>query len=679
MVSERQATELATLINRVESYEDATYNARRDSERYRDYYDNKQLTPEERKTLQQRGQPTVIFNRVQRKIDFLTGLEKSKRVDPKAFPRTPQDQGAADAATDALRYVARNSDFDQIRSDVYENILIEGAGGAEVTIRPKKRKGKLATTSALQSAERDFEDHEIVVNWYPWDRLGWDPASRKADFSDARYKFAVIWKDLDEAEAKWPNPLDEGAVSSAVAHHDSDTETFEDRPHRSFWAYPDRRRIKIVLMWYKDVHEGWSWALFTRAGIIDRGVSPFVDENGERECPLELVSAYTDRDNDRYGVVRAMVSPQDEINKRRSKLLHMLTMRQVRADANAVQDVRHAKREMAKPDGWIETTPGANFEILQNGDQATGQFNLLDQTMQEMDLMGPNASMTGKGPQDQSGRAILAQQQGGNMEIATVEDRLRNWTLRIYRQMWRRVQQYWTEERWVRVTDNEQNLQFVGLNRPVTAGEMFSQELQQAAERGEMDEQAMQAELQAAQQDPRFNAQVGTENNVAELDVDIMLDEAPDTATIQHETFQQLFELKQADTQGKIPIEVLVEAMPNLRNKRELLDRMTGANDPQAQQAAQTQQRATELELMKLAAEAFKTRAEGEKTKAEVEKTGAETQETLTQASENQAGAAQKLRQADQEDARILLEAIEEAAQQRMQTQQSNRDTSAER
>jgi hypothetical protein len=429
------------------------------------------------------------------------------------------------------------------------------------------------------------------------------------------------------------------------------------------------------------VEDGWSYCLFTRAGKIAEGVSPFVDENGDPECPLELVSAYTDRENNRYGVVRSMISPQDEINKRRSKLLHMLTQRQVVTDQSAIQDERKAKRELAKPDGLITLqNPDARFEILPNGDQATGQFNLLDQTLQEMDLMGPNASMTGKGPQDQSGRAILAQQQGGNTEVATVEDRLRHWTLRMYRQMWHRVQQYWTEQRWVRVTDNEQNTQFVGLNREVTAGERLQQQLEQAVQAGQMDPQQAQMQMQQAQMDPRVNQVVEVENNVAELDVDIVLDEAQDTPTIQHEQFDKLVEVVRSGIQ--IPSDVIVQMMPGLRNKREIIDRLTGQNDPQAQQQAQLQQQQVQLELEKLAgevaklrAEAAKTGADAQKIAAETEKTGAETYETYTTAARNVAEAAATGRKVEQDDARILLEAIEEQAQQAQAQQQSNRDT----
>lgn len=62
--------------------------------------------------------------------------------------------------------------------------------------------------------------------------------------------------------------------------------------------------------------------------MLDSGESPYIDEDGQSICPLMLQAAYIDRDGVHYGVVRDMLDTQDEINKRRSKLLHQLNTRQ---------------------------------------------------------------------------------------------------------------------------------------------------------------------------------------------------------------------------------------------------------------------------------------------------------------------------------------------------------------
>ena len=100
------------LVQMFEASEDATQQARAASERDRDYHDNIQLTAEELKTLKKRGQPPYIDNRIKTKIDYLVGLEKQQRINPRALPRTPMHEQDADSASQALNYVADEENFE---------------------------------------------------------------------------------------------------------------------------------------------------------------------------------------------------------------------------------------------------------------------------------------------------------------------------------------------------------------------------------------------------------------------------------------------------------------------------------------------------------------------------------------------------------------------------------------
>src|SRR5690606_4859829 len=155
--------------------------------------------------------------------------------------------------------------------------------------------------------------------------------------------------------------------------------------------------------------------------------------------------------------IRRMISPQDEINKRRSKALHYLNSRQVVAEHGAVEDVARAKEELAKPDGWVEKMPGVEFAIQENVTLAAAEMQLLAEAKAEIDVSGVSPSLQGGGPAP-SGRAGEALQQAGLPELTKFFDALRDWNWRVYRGVWSRVRQFWTEERWVRVTDDENNL-----------------------------------------------------------------------------------------------------------------------------------------------------------------------------------------------------------------------------
>jgi hypothetical protein len=81
---------------------------------------------------------------------------------------------------------------------------------------------------------------------------------------------------------------------------------------------------------------------------------------------------------------------------------------------------------------------------------------------------------------------------------------------------------------------------------------------------------------------------------VAQLDCDIIIDEAPDSITPQLEQWQGLTELAKSGV--PIPPDVLIEAAPNLKNKQRILDRMKQPQ-PGAELAQQMQQLTTQLQL----------------------------------------------------------------------------------
>lgn len=555
------------MVQMFEEAEQSTQSARDKSERDRDYYDNKQITSEEEETLKKRGQPVVVYNRIQRKVNYLKGLETQTRKDPKAFPREPGDDGSAQAVTDALRYVCDDQSWDSKRSEAFENIIVEGTGAVMV--------------GAVQN--RDNIDPALIC--IPWDRLFFDPYSRRVDFSDATYMGIVTWMDVKEAQAKFPNAKEAIEATWVQAR---DSQTYDDRPKNNLWADYKRKRVRIVEMYYIERGE-WVTCMFTKAGFIaDPKPSPYLDVDGKPENPIKAISAYVDRDNNRYGEVRAMISPQDEINKRRSKALHLINSRQVRisrsASAPGGMDASSIKRELAKPDGIIFAEHG-EVDVLQTTDMAAANLQMLQEAKAEIDLLGPNAAMAGKNENDQSGRAILAQQQGGMVEVALLMDRLRALSLAVYRSVWARIKQYWQAPRWIRVTGDERNLRWVGLNVPRTMLDIAKEKLAN-------DPQAEQ-KLALLAQDPMANVPMEVENQVAEMDVDIIIDEGMDTPTVQSEQFDTLSKMMPSLTQLPAEaIELLVQAS-SLRDKDKLLEIVEkmkqGQQGPEAAMQAQMQ------------------------------------------------------------------------------------------
>jgi hypothetical protein len=569
-----------------ESAEDATIDSRQLSERDADYYDGKQLTQEEINTLKRRKQPPIVNNRIKPKVDFMLGQELKTRTDPKAFPRNPSvDEESANAATDALRYVCDTTKFERVRSLCYEDGLKYGTYGGQIVVKPK-----------------GDNDYTIEFVHVPWDRIFYDPHSRAKDFSDARYKGVVIWQDREDAEAMFPKGKDliETTMTTPMG------ETYDDKPLNR-WADRARDRVRVVYMEYL-VGGVWHYCYMTKAGFLrEPEVIPFVNDDGEAVPSLEFQSLFVDRDGNRYGQIRQYIDMQDEINKRRSKGLHLLNSRQTIGEKGAVDSVTKARQELARPDGYVEVNPGLKFEVMPTNDMAAGNWQMLQEAKGEIDAQGPNAALTGAEQRDLSGRAIQSLQSGSNVETAIQIDGLRDWEHRVYRLMWYCIKKYWTAEKWVRVTDDENSPRYVGLNVPSTVGEEF---IKKARKEGQ---ELAPEEMQMVMASPQGQQGVLT-NNVAELDVDIILEDVPDTVTIQQEQFEQMTQLFPSMPPQLQPLafEVLLQAS-SLRNKKQFIEKLQGKGeqpDPMQQQMQQMQIMMQQLEAKQKEADIAKTEAD---------------------------------------------------------------------
>jgi hypothetical protein len=566
---------------------------RRDAELHRDYYDGKQWTADEIAILEKRGQPVITDNKIKDKVEYMEGVERKTRTDPKAFPRTQVHEEDADVATDSIRYVFDKNRFPQVKSRVFNNLLIEGFGGCEVVVDKEK-------------------PQEVLIRYWRWDRLYRDPYSMEPDCSDAQYVGGITWMDVERAKSKWKgkDAILEQTLSQAPSRASGDTT--DDKPR---WVDSKRKRVQVFEHYSRQAGKIMR-SVFVWGGFLEEPKEcPYVNDEDEHEWPLIMASAYIDREGNRYGLVKRYVSLQDELNKRRSKSLHLLQSKQLIATKGAFDDINEARKELHKPDGVLEPNTGAEWEIEKNLDLSAAHFQLLVQADQALAATGPNSALLGTSGAI-SGVAKARDQEGGALQIGVLFDAIRDWQLRVARAVWNRIRQYWDQEMWIRVTDDERGLKFVALNQPVLQGDVMAQQL-----KGRPPEE-IQAGIAQIAQDPRSKMPVMEDgkpkirNEVAKLDVDIIIDEAPDVVTVQTEEFEKIALLAQT---GKVPIppDVLIEASQlRSQTKKRIMDKLSGANDPAAQQAAQMQQMLARMELMLKEAEVRRVNAQAGKDEA---------------------------------------------------------------
>lgn len=568
------APDLARLRKMFDDARNGSQIARQDSEKSRDYYDSDQLTAGERRKLRDRGQPDIVINRIRPGVDGVLGVVTQGKSSPRGLGRTPASEDAADVATQTLLFISDTNDFDQTRLDCLENYLVEG------------------TCAAIMEGATD----KVPTSQVRWEEFFADPRSRRPDFKDARYMGVAKWMYLDDLQAVYPE-----AVSAASDFMSNGTmagmfsdESWQDRPDNlTPWIDAKARRIMVVEVYYQEAGN-WLRCCFYAGGVLEAQTSPYNDEDGRPCCPIEACSYGVDRKNNRYGMVKAMRDIQDEVNSRRSRALFLANARQIQpinADSNPV-DASVASLEAAKPNGVIPV----GYQVVPTTDLSAGNLNLLQEAKSEIERMSVNPAILGRQGADASGRAVLARQQAGMTELARPLGRFDHFVERCYKQMWARAKQFWTAPMWIRTTNDVGAVEHTMINDPRPPQVMGP------------DGQPMPS---APVVDFHTGQPIAQQNHLAKMDVDIVLETVPDTATIAQEQFNEILRLIGTNPvwMQAISLTDIIE-MSSLPKKREIIDKLEERQQQAAQAQQQQQAQAEQMKQMAFDAERTKTFSE---------------------------------------------------------------------
>jgi hypothetical protein len=561
-VSKLRTQYIDYLTTKVEEIEEA-----KDS---RHYYHGAQWTPDQINILRRRRQPTLTWNRTSRKINQIVGVVERLRSDPKALPRHVRSEQGADIATQVIRYVLESNDFKGIDPWCLLQSCIDGIAGVQMVL-----------------TKDDQGQKDIALTSVIGDEYFYDPKSYRLDFSDARYEGISKWFDIDEAIDLFPEKEEQ---LRGLIEGDSDLTTNADREYK--WVIASTQRARIIEHWYK--HRGkWCWAFYVANTILDQGVSPFFDERGKSISSFKMFSVAVDHDGDRYGFVRNLKGPQDSLNQSKSKSLHVANSRRVVATKGAVDDVERARIEMARPDGFVEVNPGGELkpddkpqDLAAFGAMAADAANEIDQ-FASVNM----AVMAGASLANISGRAIELLRQPGMAELGPFILSCRQWKLQLYRAIWNTAQRHWTSPKWIRLIDDQsQAPAFMQLN--ALSMDQYGQPV--------------------------------IVNALGALDVDIIMEEGPDVASLT----QDVYDMLKGYPPGTFPPQVLIEMSPLPRVEKQRILKMMQPPPPNPAQMAQAKLTLEKhaIQNAKVAADARKSDAQATKAAAEAGAIGAQTQ-----------------------------------------------------
>lgn len=466
-----------------------------------DNYDNLQWDPEDAAILKDRGQMPLVYNEVAPMVDWVIGTERRTRVDWKVFPRTEDDVQMADTKTKVLKYVSDINRVPFVRSRAFADAIKVGVGW-------------------MDDGVRDDPTQDVLFSKYEdWRNVLWDSSSYDLDLGDARYMFRWRWVDKDIALLMFPDRAEQ--ICSALRdggnleRNDEDNVTgYFDAAinnHRNgrilaagSYALQDVRRARVKLIEcqsrkptaVKIVADGplkgqfvhaqdlamqqalsmhgsslvekvmmrTHFSVFTEADMLSMGASIY----RHNRYSLTPIWCYR-RGKDRlpYGVIRRVRDIQQDLNKRASKALFLMNTNQIIADEGAVDDWNQLRDEVDRPDGMIVKKNGKELVIRRDSEMAAGQINMM--TLAQTTIQratGISNENLGRQTNATSGTAIQARQLQGSVVTTEPFDNLR---LAIQIQGEKQLsltEQFYTEEKVVRLTGARGAIEWTKINTP---------------------------------------------------------------------------------------------------------------------------------------------------------------------------------------------------------------------
>ena len=651
--------QLSTITDWVADHADATINHAKNQRRDAKFYDGKQWDPDDLRVLEMRGQPPVVLNRIFTKVNDIIGFERENKTDFGVWPRTfDTHQEEATAASDALKFWEDQQKFDQTALMVLENLVKQGVGGGVFDVTTER--------DPLSDGKRDRNRWDF--SYLPWDRLWWDPHSRLPDFSDALYTGILTWMHLNEALKLWPDK--EEALRAAVDQNEMHQQNPEQEDHPNLWYWSSAKRLAIRTVYYYDInddgHRVWYHAKFVHGVFLEEPeVVPWEDDNGLTFNPMRLTSAFVaEETNERYGAIRMMIWPQQELNKRRSKALDHFTRGGAYAERSAVDDATQIKQEMAKPDAIVVLNDGAlaenRFIPRESIDRGQLHLQLAQEAKIEIDELGPVAVLNNGVPSDLSGKSFALQQEAGMRKIGPLFAHFRDWKLDVATHAWYGIRFYWPEERWIRIRDSEDSAgyRFVRLNKKLTRADrvrelmlrgddlvtairsamgvpgllLYKEESEKTQKildvmGDDVNPALLNAQIEANVLDSELGREKFVMNDISKLDVDLVLDVRPHSTILEHEEFAVLAELRRNGS--PIPDIEIVKRAKNITNVNSIVSAMSQPPDPEVvrRQAIQA-----DLELDALRAQIQKVQAEAAQANAKSQTLIADMQKKLAEA-----------------------------------------------
>lgn len=541
-----------------------------------DYYDNIQWSEDEAAQLKERGQAPIVYNVTAQSINWVIGSEKRGRSDFKILPREKEDAKPAELKTKLLKYLSDVNRLPFHRSRSFEDAIKVGIGWME------------------DGAQNEDDGEPIYSRYESWRNIIYDSASTELDMSDARYIFRSKWVDVDVAKALFPgreHQIDSAVIDASMYGSfdmvDGDVPMDYMEFDRSNYSVArtlvshKRKRVRLLECEYRvpekverligGVYNGEIFdptdprhvqavnsgacdvasrvmmrvrlAHMTVKDLLWEGPSPY-RHNRFRWTPIWCYRR--GRDNLPYGMIRPIRDIQDDINKRASKALHILSSNKVIMDEGALPEgttLDEFAEEIARPDAIIVKRQGKEMVINAERDLAAPHLELMSRGINMIQQVGGvTDELLGRTTNAVSGVAVQRRQEQGSLATNKPFDNLRLAVQMQGELQLSLLEQFCGERKAFRITNERGTPEFVQVNDGLP------------------------------------------ENDIARSKADFIISEADWRATMRQAAAEQLMDMiqKMPPQIGMMLLDLAVEAM-DLPNRDEIAKRIrqiSGQKDP---------------------------------------------------------------------------------------------------
>ncbi len=436
---------------------------RKNADKCADYYDGNQIDQETLADLNSSGRAPLITNLVKPTVNVVLGMEAKTRSDWRVIADDDPWQDVAEAQSAKLHEAERETRADRACSDAFSGQVKAGLGWVEVS---------------RQSDPFKYPYRAIALHRR---EIWWDWLAKEPDLTDARYLRRDRWFDIDTIKSYMPAEKARLIMAAgqgwpqqylSMASEDvSLAQAFDQESRMSLMDYEWREagtdRVALSEVWYRRMVRGHvlnlpdgrtveldlknpvhaamvgNGTLKPKAAVYSKwraslwlGPHKIIDmDPGIKRLPYIPFWGYReDLTGVPYGLIRDMLSPQDEVNARARKMMWLLSAKRMRIDSDALStahnDISDVLREISRPDAVIVTDPNRRNA---NGMQIDDNIGLSDQQFQVMqerkqaiqEVAGVFNAMMGRVEGATANSALQTLVEQGSVSLAELNDNYR--------------------------------------------------------------------------------------------------------------------------------------------------------------------------------------------------------------------------------------------------------------